>query len=171
MRANWASACCSPEEGSWACEGSAEGTPIDSAGFYDLLEERAAAAEDEDSDNEEEVVWERDMPLDEASEALLRPHNPQFYPEHRSRAETFLSPLAGQSEATLTCTLSQLEDEIPSLTLRESPRSSRLSFLRPWRSQAPSTRATRTRRRRRTSIPSRFRRASSTWRDPPRAAL
>lgn len=104
--------------GSWAHDGPAEDTPVDLDGFYDLLEEQLAAAQDEDADEEEDgdgpVGWDPEMPLDEASEALNRPHNPQFYPQHHDRARAFVSPLSGQSQRDLSCTLSQLEDEIPS---------------------------------------------------------
>ncbi|GAB3842008.1 hypothetical protein [Nesterenkonia populi] len=107
--------------GSWADDGPAEDTPISVDGFFDLLDEQLEAAEeadegDEEGEDEEHDAsgWEPEMPLDEAAEVLNRPHNPQFYPQHEDRARAFVSPLTGQSQRDLSCTLSQLEDETPS---------------------------------------------------------
>ncbi|WP_156837176.1 hypothetical protein [Nesterenkonia alba] len=107
----------------WSDQAGAEQVPVTVNGFFDLLEERYEAAlaaeeesEDEDDDAEDTEdedsageYWQPEMELDVASEALDRPHNAQFYPEHYDRSRAFAAPLAGQSQVDFSCTLSQLE--------------------------------------------------------------
>lgn len=84
--------------------------------FYDLLSQRWEAAEEDngdDSDDSDEgdppQMWTPEMPLDEASEALDRPHHAQFYPEHGDLGRAFGQALSGQEPVAMTCHLSQLD--------------------------------------------------------------
>lgn len=82
--------------------------------FFDVLEDswQAGLESEEDGSDEEdqEVFWTPEMPIDEAAEILQRPHNPEFYTRHSAQARAFARPLAGQASGPdMTCHLSQLE--------------------------------------------------------------
>jgi hypothetical protein len=98
----------------WTAEDGGRPVEITVDGFFEVMEDSWRAgleAEEEDEDDEDaELFWAPELELDDAAEALDRPHNPQFYPQHGSAARAFGLPLAGQTQGPdMTCHLSQLQ--------------------------------------------------------------
>lgn len=98
----------------WSQGASAQVAEASIDGFYDMLEERwaaedADAEEEQNEDPEQGSAWTPELSLDEAAEALDRPHNPSFYPQHTDRARAFALPLVGQQPVVMSCTLPQLD--------------------------------------------------------------
>lgn len=56
-----------------------------------------------------ETEWSAELGLDEAAEALSRPHNSSFYPQHGELARAFARPLTGMQPLGMTCQLSQID--------------------------------------------------------------
>ncbi|WP_218220463.1 hypothetical protein [Nesterenkonia sp. Act20] len=56
-----------------------------------------------------EAQWSAELGLDEAAEALSRPHNSSFYPQHGELARAFARPLTGMQPLGMTCQLSQID--------------------------------------------------------------
>ncbi len=56
-----------------------------------------------------ELEWSPELELDEAAQALSRPHNPTFYPQHGELARAFARPLTGVQPLGMTCQLSQID--------------------------------------------------------------
>lgn len=101
----------------WTADNDVQPVQITVDGFFDVMEtswrsglEAAEEADEEDDEDDAELFWMPDLELDEAAEALERPHNPQFYPQHGAAARAFAWPLAGQTQGPdMTCHLSQLD--------------------------------------------------------------
>lgn len=55
----------------------------------------------------EEDAWSPGLDLAESAEALGRPHDSSFYPQHGDRARAFASPLTGQQPVGMTCHLTR----------------------------------------------------------------
>ncbi|TLP75827.1 hypothetical protein [Nesterenkonia sphaerica] len=96
----------------WNAENGARPVQVTVDGFYEVLEEswRAGIEAADDGEEDADLFWTPELELDEASAALQRPHNPQFYPQHGAAARAFAWPLTGQTQGPdMTCYLSQLE--------------------------------------------------------------
>lgn len=60
-------------------------------------------------EGEGEQSWSPEMEIEEVVEALGRPQNPTFYPQHEELARAFARPLTGLQPMAMTCQLSQLD--------------------------------------------------------------
>ncbi|MBO0595670.1 hypothetical protein I2485_07630 [Nesterenkonia sp. E16_7] len=85
----------------WDAVKATSSTPTTAEDFYArLIQSREDGGEE---------AWSPELGLEEAAEALGRPQNPTFYPQHEELARAFARPLAGLQPMVMTCQLSQLE--------------------------------------------------------------
>lgn len=87
----------------WDAVNATSSTPTTAEDFY------ARLIDSRDGEGEGDLEWSPDLGLDEAAEALGRPQNPTFYPQHEELARAFARPLTGLQPMVMTCQLSQLE--------------------------------------------------------------
>ncbi|MGJ9374014.1 hypothetical protein [Nesterenkonia sp. CF4.4] len=87
----------------WDAVNATSSTPTTAEDFY------ARLIESRDGDAESDLEWSPDLGLEEVAEALGRPQNPTFYPQHEELARAFARPLTGLQPMVMTCELSQLD--------------------------------------------------------------
>ncbi|GAA1137040.1 hypothetical protein [Nesterenkonia lutea] len=87
----------------WDAVEASSTVPRTSADFYQELSDSSRG------EGEAELEWSPELGLDEAAEALSRPHNPTFYPQHGELARAFARPLTGMQPLVMTCQLSQID--------------------------------------------------------------
>ncbi|MCH8570159.1 hypothetical protein LSI54_02080 [Nesterenkonia sp. AY15] len=87
----------------WDAVKATSSTPITAEDFY------ARLIDSRDGDGEGEGAWSPDLGLEQVAEALGRPQNPTFYPQHEELARAFARPLTGLQPMVMTCQLSQIE--------------------------------------------------------------
>ncbi|PRZ15702.1 hypothetical protein [Nesterenkonia sandarakina] len=87
----------------WDAVNATSSTPTTAEDFY------ARLIDSRDGEGEGDLEWSPDLGLEEVAEALGRPQNPTFYPQHEELARAFARPLTGLQPMVMTCQLSQIE--------------------------------------------------------------
>lgn len=87
----------------WDAVDASNPTPRTADEFYQELSNSSRG------DGASETEWSAELDLDEAAEALSRPHNSSFYPQHEELARAFARPLTGMQPLGMTCQLSQID--------------------------------------------------------------
>ncbi|MGJ9424800.1 hypothetical protein ACHABX_03015 [Nesterenkonia halotolerans] len=87
----------------WDAVDASNPTPRTADEFYQELSNSSRG------DGTSETEWSAELDLDEAAEALSRPHNSSFYPQHEELARAFARPLTGMQPLGMTCQLSQID--------------------------------------------------------------
>lgn len=87
----------------WDAVSATSSTPRTAENFY------ARLVESRDGEGEGELGWSPELGMEESAEALGRPQNPTFYPQHEELARAFARPLTGVQPMVMTCQLSQID--------------------------------------------------------------